>query len=140
MARRFHLRPMSGTVITTLADAGVVLIVNEKKAGATDRSDPQGRLRLLERNAAIYRDVVPQSLQLHPPSPASLAASPPIADQSSSSPPWANKVRKRSRRRLASGNGTHNSSAAARVRRMSFWPRGAAKPAGENFLSAINAP
>jgi hypothetical protein len=23
------------------------------------------------------------------------------------------------------------------VRRMSFWPRGAAKPAGENFLSAI---
>jgi hypothetical protein len=63
MARRFHLRPMSGTVITTLADAGVVLIVNEKKGGATDRSDPQGRLRLLEKNAAIYRDVVPQSLQ-----------------------------------------------------------------------------
>jgi hypothetical protein len=26
---------MSGTVITTLADAGVVLIVNEKKGGAT---------------------------------------------------------------------------------------------------------
>jgi hypothetical protein len=25
---------MSGTVITTLADAGVVLIVNEKKGGA----------------------------------------------------------------------------------------------------------
>jgi L-lactate dehydrogenase len=45
-----------------LAGAGVVLItsgVNEKTGGATDRSDPQGRLRLLEKNAAIYRDIVP---------------------------------------------------------------------------------
>jgi hypothetical protein len=43
--------------------AGVVLItsgVNEKTGGATDRSDPQGRLRLLEKNAAIYRDIVPK--------------------------------------------------------------------------------
>jgi L-lactate dehydrogenase len=34
--------------------SGVVLItagVNEKTGGATDRSDPQGRLRLLEKNA-----------------------------------------------------------------------------------------
>jgi L-lactate dehydrogenase len=46
-----------------LADAGVVLIVSVKKGGAADRCDPQGRLRLLEKNAAIYRDVVPQSLQ-----------------------------------------------------------------------------
>jgi L-lactate dehydrogenase len=39
-----------------LAGAGVVLItsgVNEKTGGATDRSDPRGRLRLLEKNAAI---------------------------------------------------------------------------------------
>jgi len=46
-----------------LADAGVVLItsgVNEKTGGATDRNDPQGRLRLLEKNASIYRDIVPQ--------------------------------------------------------------------------------
>jgi L-lactate dehydrogenase len=46
-----------------LAGAGVVLItsgVNEKTGGATDRSDPQGRLRLLEKNAAIYRDIVPK--------------------------------------------------------------------------------
>jgi malate/lactate dehydrogenase len=37
----------------------VVLItsgVNEKTGGATDRNDPQGRLRLLDKNAAIYRD------------------------------------------------------------------------------------
>jgi hypothetical protein len=41
-----------------LAGAGVVMItsgVNEKTGGATDRSDPQGRLRLLDKNAAIYR-------------------------------------------------------------------------------------
>jgi L-lactate dehydrogenase len=46
-----------------LAGAGVVLItsgVNEKTGGATDRNDPRGRLRLLEKNAAIYRDIVPR--------------------------------------------------------------------------------
>ena len=37
-----------------LAGAGVVLItsgVNEKTGGATDRNDPQGRLKLLDKNA-----------------------------------------------------------------------------------------
>ena len=34
--------------------------VNEKDGGATDRSDPVGRLRLLEANAAIFQDIVPQ--------------------------------------------------------------------------------
>jgi L-lactate dehydrogenase len=46
-----------------LAGAGVVLIcagVNEKTGGATDRDDGRGRLRLLESNAAIYRDIVPR--------------------------------------------------------------------------------
>jgi L-lactate dehydrogenase len=46
-----------------LAGCGIVLItsgVNEKTGGATDRSDPQGRLRLLDRNAEIYRDIVPK--------------------------------------------------------------------------------
>src|SRR6476659_4847582 len=41
-----------------LAGAGVVLItsgVNEKTGGATDRNDPQGRLKLLDKNAEIYR-------------------------------------------------------------------------------------
>jgi L-lactate dehydrogenase len=45
-----------------LAGAEVVLItsgVNEKTGGATDRNDPQGRLRLLDKNARIYRDIVP---------------------------------------------------------------------------------
>jgi L-lactate dehydrogenase len=52
-----------------LAGAGVVLItagVNEKTGGATDREDPQGRLRLLDKNAAIYRDIVPQIVRAAP--------------------------------------------------------------------------
>src|SRR5271167_474081 len=52
-----------------LAGAGVVLItsgVNEKMGGATDRNDPQGRLRLLEQNASIYRDIVPQIVRAAP--------------------------------------------------------------------------
>jgi L-lactate dehydrogenase len=52
-----------------LNGAGVVLItsgVNEKTGGATDRSDAQGRLRLLEKNAAIYRDIVPKIVNAAP--------------------------------------------------------------------------
>jgi len=52
-----------------LAGAGVVLItsgVNEKTGGATDRNDPQGRLKLLDKNAAIYRDIVPRIVHAAP--------------------------------------------------------------------------
>jgi len=52
-----------------LNGAGVVLItsgVNEKTGGATDRSDAQGRLRLLEKNTAIYRDIVPKIVSAAP--------------------------------------------------------------------------
>jgi L-lactate dehydrogenase len=52
-----------------LAGAGVVMLtsgVNEKSGGATDRNDPQGRLRLLEKNAAIYRDIVPKIVRAAP--------------------------------------------------------------------------
>jgi len=34
--------------------------VNEKGGGATNRSDPVGRLRLLDANAAIFQDIVPR--------------------------------------------------------------------------------
>jgi L-lactate dehydrogenase len=50
-------------VYSDLAGSSVVMItagVNEKSGGATDRSDPVGRLRLLEANAAIFQDIVPQ--------------------------------------------------------------------------------
>ena len=53
-----------------------------------------------------------------------------MADQSSRSPSCASSARKRSRNRLASGKGTRSSSAAANASRISFWPSGAAKPAG----------
>jgi L-lactate dehydrogenase len=52
-----------------LSGAGVVLItsgVNEKTGGATDRNDPHGRLRLLEKNAEIYRDIVRQIVRAAP--------------------------------------------------------------------------
>jgi L-lactate dehydrogenase len=52
-----------------LKGAAVVMItsgVNEKTGGATDRSDPQGRLRLLDKNAAIYRDIVPRIVRVAP--------------------------------------------------------------------------
>ena len=52
-----------------LAGAQLVIItagVNEKSGGATDRSDPQGRLRLLDTNAEVYRDIVPQVVKAAP--------------------------------------------------------------------------
>ena len=45
-----------------LAGAALVMVtvgVNEKSGGATDRNDPAGRLRLLDKNAEVYRQVIP---------------------------------------------------------------------------------
>ena len=52
-----------------LTDAALVIItagVNEEAGGATDRSDPQGRLRLLDTNAEVYADVVPRIMAVAP--------------------------------------------------------------------------
>src|SRR5262252_2598758 len=52
-----------------LKGAGIVLItsgVNEKTGGATDRNDPQGRLKLLDKNAGVYRDIVPRIVRATP--------------------------------------------------------------------------
>jgi len=52
-----------------LADAVLVIItagINEKAGGATNRSDPAGRLRLLETNAGVYREIVPQVVKVAP--------------------------------------------------------------------------
>jgi L-lactate dehydrogenase len=46
-----------------LAGAALVMVtvgVNEKSGGATDRNDPAGRLRLLDKNAGVYREVIPR--------------------------------------------------------------------------------
>src|SRR5438309_4455637 len=67
--------PLSSTTRVTdgdysdLAGAALVMITagaNEKSGGATDRSDPQGRLRLLDKNAAVYRDLVPRVVRAAP--------------------------------------------------------------------------
>jgi L-lactate dehydrogenase len=52
-----------------LKGCGVVMItsgVNEKTGGATDRNDRQGRLKLLDKNAEIYRDIVPKIVAAAP--------------------------------------------------------------------------
>jgi L-lactate dehydrogenase len=52
-----------------LDGAALVMItagVNEKAGGATDRSDPAGRLRLLDKNVGVYRDILPQLLTVAP--------------------------------------------------------------------------
>lgn len=51
--------------------AGAVLVVvtagiNERAGGATDRSDPAGRLRLLGANAKIYGEIVPRIVAVAP--------------------------------------------------------------------------
>jgi L-lactate dehydrogenase len=60
--------PLSSTTKVTdgdysdLAGAALVMVtagVNEKSGGATDRNDPMGRLRLLDKNAEVYRQVIP---------------------------------------------------------------------------------
>jgi L-lactate dehydrogenase len=64
-----YATPLSPTVEVragdyhALGDAALVIItagVNERAGGATDRSDPQGRLRLLDTNAKVYAEVVPK--------------------------------------------------------------------------------
>ncbi len=52
-----------------LAGAAIVLVtigVNEKTGGATDRNDPEGRLKLLATNVGIYEDAVPQIVAAAP--------------------------------------------------------------------------
>ncbi|MFE7973869.1 hypothetical protein [Streptomyces shenzhenensis] len=70
-----YAAPLSPTVdvrsggYDDLADAALVVLtagVNEKTGGATDRSDPKGRLRLLETNAQVFADIVPQVVAVAP--------------------------------------------------------------------------
>jgi L-lactate dehydrogenase len=70
-----YAAPLSPTVdvrasgYDALGDAALVIItagVNEKTGGATDRSDPRGRLRLLDTNAEVYAQIVPQVVSVAP--------------------------------------------------------------------------
>ncbi len=52
-----------------LAGAALVMItvgVNEKTGGATDRNDPAGRLKLLDTNIRIYKDILPAIFKAAP--------------------------------------------------------------------------
>jgi L-lactate dehydrogenase len=52
-----------------LSGARLVMItagVNEKAGGATDRGDPAGRLKLLDRNVAVYREILPRLFMVAP--------------------------------------------------------------------------
>ena len=78
--------PLSATEIVragdydALAGAGIVVItagVNEKAGGATDREDPAGRLRLLDRNIQVMQDVVPPILAAAPDAVVLVATDPP---------------------------------------------------------------
>jgi L-lactate dehydrogenase len=54
---------------SALAGADLVMLtagVNEKSGGATDRNDPRGRLKLLDTNAGVYRDLVPKVAEAAP--------------------------------------------------------------------------
>jgi L-lactate dehydrogenase len=80
-----------------LTGAGVVMItsgVNEKKGGATDRSDPRGRLVLLDKNAEIYRDIVPRIVRAAPDAVLLIVTDPPdpLADIARDAAPGARIV------------------------------------------------
>jgi L-lactate dehydrogenase len=70
-----------------LADAMLVIVtagINEKTGGATDRSDPAGRLKLLDINAGVYRDIIPNIVAVAPQSLILVVTDPPdpLADLS----------------------------------------------------------
>jgi L-lactate dehydrogenase len=63
-----------------LAGAALVMItagVNEKAGGATDRSDPAGRLKLLDKNVEVYRQILPQLFRVAPASVVLVVTDPP---------------------------------------------------------------
>jgi L-lactate dehydrogenase len=70
-----YATPLSPTVevragdYDALEDAQLVIMtagVNERAGGATDRSDRQGRLRLLDTNAKVYAGIVPKVVAAAP--------------------------------------------------------------------------
>jgi L-lactate dehydrogenase len=51
-----------GGAVLVIVTAGV----NERAGGATDRSDPAGRLKLLDTNAGVYREIVAKIVEVAP--------------------------------------------------------------------------
>lgn len=78
--------PLAGPIAVTDGDyqdlTGAVAViltagVNEKAGGATDRSDPAGRLRLLGANVGVYEQVVPPIVAAAPDAVLLVATDPP---------------------------------------------------------------
>ncbi|MGB6987501.1 MAG: hypothetical protein WBD74_16135 [Candidatus Aquilonibacter sp.] len=63
-----------------LAGASLVVLaagINEKAGGATNRNDPLGRLRLLNTNAGVFEDIVPQVVAAAPDATLLVVTNPP---------------------------------------------------------------
>ena len=63
-----------------LAGAGLVIVtagINEKSGGATDRNDPQGRLRLFDKNVEVFQDIIPQVARSAPEAVIMISTDPP---------------------------------------------------------------
>jgi L-lactate dehydrogenase len=63
-----------------LADASIVAVtagINERAGQAIDRGDKLGRLRLLPRNAEIYRDIIPRLVRAAPDATLLIVTDPP---------------------------------------------------------------
>lgn len=63
-----------------LAGAELVIVtagINEQAGGATDRSDPLGRLRLLDANVKVFEDVIPRIVAVAPQAPILVVTNPP---------------------------------------------------------------
>jgi L-lactate dehydrogenase len=65
---------------SALQGAHIVVVtagVNEQAGGATDRNDPSGRLRLLDKNVRVMQDVIPRLLAAAPDAVIVIATDPP---------------------------------------------------------------
>ena len=63
-----------------LQQADLIMItagVNEKSGGATDRNDPQGRLKLLNVNAEIFKEIIPKAVKSAPEAVLMIVTDPP---------------------------------------------------------------
>lgn len=63
-----------------LTGSALVMItagINEKTGGATDRNDPAGRLKLLNTNAEVFKDIIPQVIKVIPKAVILIVSDPP---------------------------------------------------------------
>ena len=92
VATEMHNGVPLSPLVTTIKDgdyhdldgAGLVIVaagVNEKAGGATDRSDPVGRLRLLDVNVRIFAIIAPRLVKVAPDAVILIVTDPPAADR-----------------------------------------------------------